>query len=137
MKLRDCLNEIFEYLEENKVALHSCLLINRQWCEISVRILWRNIWNYKRTSLIEIYEDVELKILRTLVSCLPDDSKDFLFEKTKIQIGKGNLQRLIMQNFVEFFQYMKLMIHSVLVNQKSSTPQLSLSYNILNIARNI
>ena len=44
----DCLNEIFENLEDDKVTLHSCLLVNRLWCEVSVRILWRNIWNYGR-----------------------------------------------------------------------------------------
>ncbi|RIA82513.1 hypothetical protein C1645_835235 [Glomus cerebriforme] len=42
----DCLNEIFEHLENDKYALHSCLLTNRLWCKISVRILWRNIWNF-------------------------------------------------------------------------------------------
>ncbi len=43
----DCLNDIFEYLENDKVTLHSCLLANRLWCEVSVRVLWRNIWNLK------------------------------------------------------------------------------------------
>src|SRR2546425_10202534 len=42
----DCLNEIFEYLEEDKVTLRSCLLVNRLWCEVSVSILWRSIRNY-------------------------------------------------------------------------------------------
>src|SRR5436189_6429198 len=57
----DCLNEIFEYLEEDKVTLCSCLLVNRLWCEVSVRILWRSIRNY-----------------RTLIACLPDESKEIL-----------------------------------------------------------
>ena len=35
----DCLNEIFEYLEEDKITLHSCLLVSRLYCEIAVRIL--------------------------------------------------------------------------------------------------
>src|ERR1041385_4855534 len=42
----DCLNDIFEYLEEDKFTLYSCLLVNRLWCEVSVRILWRNIYSY-------------------------------------------------------------------------------------------
>ena len=37
------LNETFEYLEEVKVTLYSCLLVNHLWCETSVRILWRSI----------------------------------------------------------------------------------------------
>jgi len=34
----DCLNEIFECLED-KATLRSCLLVNRHWCEVSVQIL--------------------------------------------------------------------------------------------------
>src|ERR1044071_7229567 len=57
----DCLNEIFEYLEDKD--LHSCLLVNRLWCEVSVRRLWTNIKHYK-----------------TLVSCLPKESKETLYD---------------------------------------------------------
>ena len=39
----DCLNEIFENLEKDKTTLHSCLLVNHLWCEVSVEILWRDI----------------------------------------------------------------------------------------------
>src|SRR6266498_3616300 len=56
----DCLNEIFEYLED-KTDLRSCLLVNHLWCEVSVRILWRNIQNYD-----------------TLIACLSDESKEIL-----------------------------------------------------------
>src|SRR5438105_1432240 len=59
----DCLDEIFEYLKEDKVTLRSCLLVNHLWCEISVRTLWRIIRNYN-----------------TLVACLPDESKEILFK---------------------------------------------------------
>ena len=51
----DCSKQIFEYHDElmmtfqqmeNQRALRSCLLVSRLWCQISVRILWRNIQNY-------------------------------------------------------------------------------------------
>ena len=42
----DCLNEIFEQLEEDKITLRSCLLANHLCCQVAIRILWRNIWNY-------------------------------------------------------------------------------------------
>src|SRR6266536_4193158 len=64
--LADCLNEIFEYLKHDKVSLYSCLLVNRLWCEVSVRILWRSIWNYNN------------RTYNTLISCLPNDSKEIL-----------------------------------------------------------
>src|SRR5581483_4005147 len=62
----DCLNEIFEYLENEKVTLLSCLLVNHLWCEISVRILWKNFRNYYPLNF------------RTLIACLPNESKEIL-----------------------------------------------------------
>src|SRR5688572_32350513 len=59
----DCLNEIFEYLEEDEATLRSCLLVNRLWCEVSVRILWKIIRNYN-----------------TLIACLPNESKEILYK---------------------------------------------------------
>ena len=38
----DCLREIFEYLKDDIVTLHSCLFVNNLWCEVAVRILWRH-----------------------------------------------------------------------------------------------
>src|SRR5687768_5431899 len=55
----DCLNEIFEYLKDKD--LRSCLLVNRLWCQVSVRILWRYIHSYN-----------------TLITCLPSKSKELL-----------------------------------------------------------
>src|SRR5690348_15013972 len=62
----DCLDEIFEYLEYDKVTLFSCLLVNSLWCEAAVRILWRNSSSYKASTYI------------TLINCLPNESKEIL-----------------------------------------------------------
>src|SRR6266498_2062338 len=59
----DCLNELFELLREEEVTLRSCLLVNRLWCEVSVRILWTRIQNYN-----------------TLIACLPNESKEILYK---------------------------------------------------------
>ncbi|RIA98786.1 hypothetical protein C1645_870402 [Glomus cerebriforme] len=63
----DCLNEILEYLEDDMVNLHSCLIVNALWCKISVRIFWRNVYNYKTSNY------------RTLIACLPNESKEILY----------------------------------------------------------
>src|ERR1700722_18883163 len=68
----ECLNEIFEHLEKDNITLHSCLLVNRLWCKVSVEILWRDIWNFTCFKF-HLY-------LRTLFTCLPDESKDLLYE---------------------------------------------------------
>jgi hypothetical protein len=64
----ECLYEILECLEDDEDTLSSCLLVNRLWCEIAVRILWRNVWNYSTTNVI------------TLISCLPNESKKILYK---------------------------------------------------------
>jgi hypothetical protein len=69
----DCLNEIFEHLERDTITLHSCLLVNRLCCEISVRILWKDV------SYSNYYKpNVSLSIINTLITCLPKESKDLL-----------------------------------------------------------
>ena len=62
----DCLYEIFEYLENENETLRSCLLVNRSWCEIAVRILWSDVHDYCSLNI------------RTLISCLPNESKEIL-----------------------------------------------------------
>ncbi|RIA80118.1 hypothetical protein C1645_839266 [Glomus cerebriforme] len=66
----DCLNKIFEYLEKDKATLHSCLLVNRLWCRVSVEILWKNIWEFNNKNAPSL--------LNTLISCLPNESKVLL-----------------------------------------------------------
>ena len=75
----DCLNEIFEYLEGDKINLRSCLLVNRLWCRIGVGILWRNIWSFRYSIHYRPYRThVPLSIFNTLIACLPSESKDLL-----------------------------------------------------------
>ena len=89
----DCLNEIFEYLEEDEIALRSCLLVSRLWCEVSVRILWRNIRNYS-----------------TLIACLPNESKEILY-KGGISNTSTSTSKSPMFNYATFCKV--LSIHQV------------------------
>ncbi len=72
----DCLNEVFEYLEKDKISLRSCLLVNRLWCEVSVRILWRDVLSFGM-SYKPPYQSFSL--LSTLIACLPNESKNLLY----------------------------------------------------------
>src|SRR5436190_3998814 len=74
----DCLNEIFEYLEDDKVTLHSCLFVNCIWCEVAVRILWRSGLKYDAKNLVEDKERVLRALFTTLITCLPNESKGIL-----------------------------------------------------------
>src|SRR6266540_322903 len=121
----DCLNEIFKYLEY-KVALHSCLLVNHLWFEVSVRILWRDVYKYNiplpRKSLI----------LNTLIACLPKESKDFLY-KNEILISTS-IWKTPLFNYASFFKVLSIcemdqMIQYVLENQQPIITSRSLNYN--------
>src|SRR5579862_3701059 len=72
----ECLNDIIEYLEKDKNTLYSCLLVSRTWCNISVRILWRNIWSFK----YPLIRQKSLMLISTLFACLPNESKELLHE---------------------------------------------------------
>jgi hypothetical protein len=77
----DCLNEIFEYFEQDKNTLYSCLLVNRLWCEVAVRILWRNVWNFQYGIFYMPYQiRILMTIINTLISCLPNESRELLNE---------------------------------------------------------
>jgi hypothetical protein len=73
------LDEILEHLEEDKLTLYSCLLVNRLWCKIAVSILWRNILDFK-SSYQERSLKVAFAILSILIACLPNESKEFLYK---------------------------------------------------------
>ncbi|PKC63261.1 hypothetical protein RhiirA1_464017 [Rhizophagus irregularis] len=85
----DCLNEIFEYLEDDKVTLYSCLLVNHLWCEVSVRIYWNIIRNYN-----------------TLITCLPNESKEILYEKKIITLSLAS--KLPMFNYASFCKILSI-----------------------------
>src|ERR1051325_3210123 len=106
----DCLNEIFECLEKDKVTLYSCLLVNRLWCEVSVRILWTSVWNYD-----------------TLIACLPDESKEILYKNGIITSTSTSKPPLF--NYVEFIRNLEIdniiknTLKNTLENYKSATPK--------------
>src|SRR6266540_7465340 len=105
----DCLNEIFEYLED-KTDLRSCLLVNHLWCEVSVRILWRNIQNYD-----------------TLIACLPNESKEIL-HKNEIFISTPTSKPPLF-NYVAFIK--NLSIHDIDKNILIITPSQSFQRTIM------
>src|SRR6266480_6277167 len=115
----DCLNEIFECLEEDKITLHSCLLVNRLWCEVSVRILWKSVWNYG-----------------TLIACLPNESKEILY-KNGIIISTSTSKPPLF-NYISFIKNLEIdgIIRNFLKNYQSITP-LVLNYRKYIVAQEI
>ncbi|RIA98292.1 hypothetical protein C1645_750486, partial [Glomus cerebriforme] len=71
----DCLNVIFKCLLDDAGSLHSCLLVNKLWCETVIPLLWNNPWQ-----CTQLFIDTKnwLLLVRTLLSCLPEESKGIL-----------------------------------------------------------
>src|SRR5581483_5475017 len=102
----DCLNEIFENLEEDKITLHSCLLVNRLWCEVSVGILWKDIWSFIYSAPYHAHNRrKESAVLSTLIACLPSESKELL-RKNKIFIATPTSKTLF--NYATFCKVLSI-----------------------------
>ena len=56
----ECLQKIFNNLEEDINSLFSTLLVNKNWCDNAVIILWRNPFNY----------DIELNKMAKMIPVL-------------------------------------------------------------------
>src|SRR6266498_3422913 len=63
----DCLLFIFNELHEDIKSLHSCILVNRDWCQVAVPILWKYSWCSEGES--------ERKLFNTILSLFPLSSK--------------------------------------------------------------
>src|SRR5436305_2549943 len=115
----DCLNEIFECLEEDKTTLQSCLLVNRLWCEVSVRILWKSVLN-----------------CNTLITCLLNESKEILHENGIIIPTPTSKPPLF--NYISFIKNLEIdnIIKSLFKNYQSTTP-LSLDYQKYTVTQEI
>src|SRR5256885_15794785 len=103
----DCLNEIFEYLEDDKTTLHSCLSVNHLWCKVSVRILWRRDWSHSLMSF------------STLIACLPNESKEILHENGIITLAPTSKPPLF--NYAAFCKVLSISRVSFMIDFKKST----------------
>jgi hypothetical protein len=72
----DCLNLIFDELKTDKKSLYSCLLVNKNWCNVVVPILWKkHLWsNY----VDYIKEQRKRRLFKTILSFLPSSSRQIL-----------------------------------------------------------
>ncbi|CAG8565260.1 14902_t:CDS:2 [Cetraspora pellucida] len=103
----DCIEEIVGFLESNICTLHSCLLVNRLWCQIVVPILWRQPFRYKRIN-------PSAKLLQTYWSCMTVDcilSEDMLvLQEFNIKLPDSNQPSMIFNypSFIKRLNYRDL-----------------------------
>ncbi|PKY25970.1 hypothetical protein RhiirB3_528264 [Rhizophagus irregularis] len=134
----DCLNDILEYLNDDKNTLYSCLLVNQLCCEIAVRILWRNFWKFCKFYFYDKPRDISTSIITTLIGCLPKESKKLLIKNgvnITIMVRKPPLF-----NYASFCKSISIckinkMIQYLLKNQQSTVLEI-LSQEILKMFMN-
>ncbi|CAG8447038.1 2404_t:CDS:2 [Diversispora eburnea] len=104
----DVLEEIFKYLSEDINSLHNFLLINKLWCQIVIRILWKNPWSYYSLTK-PTYLTFWPLITRTIVSMIPQDSKNYLLNNG-IDISKFQKKnkKFPMFNYLSYCKYFSL-----------------------------
>src|SRR6266496_203810 len=100
MIIVDCLNLIFDELQANKNTLHSCLLVNREWCHLVVPILWR-----KYPSFL-FQREAEKKLYNIILSCLPSSSRQLLFDND-IKLPSTIFSKPLLFDYISFCKYLE------------------------------
>src|SRR5436190_15881147 len=108
----DCLIHIFNQADKN--SLYSCLLVNKEWCNIIVPILWKKFSWYTG--------ELEEKLFNTILSCLPSSSKQLLFDN-EIKLPSTILLRSPLFNYVSFYQFPDV----VIINKFMSVAEFNVS----------
>ncbi|RIA90413.1 hypothetical protein C1645_876109 [Glomus cerebriforme] len=65
----ECLQEIFEHLQDDELSLHSILLVNRFWCKNVLPILWRQPF------YLCARKGASPKLVETYIQCMDNESK--------------------------------------------------------------
>src|SRR5581483_3829428 len=129
----DCLSEIFENLEEDKITLHSCLLVSHLWCEVSVGILWKDIWSFIYSSTSYKHRrQVESAVISTLIACLPNESKELL-QKNEIFIATPTSKQLLF-NYAAFCKVLSINNICLMVNNAlKNNPHITTTSLVVNL----
>src|ERR1051325_10097168 len=67
---RDIIYLILQELQDDKITLHSCLSVNKIWCETIIPILWKDPWKDLKGK--------EKLLVSVIISHLPNKSRDNL-----------------------------------------------------------
>src|SRR5581483_5779374 len=94
----DCLNLIFNELQKDRSSLYSCLLVNREWCNITVPILWKeHSWYSKGESKRKVYN--------MILSCLSTTSKQLLSDNDINLSSITPLKSSLLFNYISFCNF--------------------------------
>src|SRR5215213_10306676 len=84
----ELLTETIKYIEDDYQALYSCILVNKQWCNINIPTLWKNPF---------VCEDS----IKILINCMLEEDKDFL-TRNCIELTFELLEKPPLYNYARF-----------------------------------
>src|SRR5215213_6539534 len=84
----ELLTEVFKYNDDDYKMLYSCILVNKQWHNINIPILWRNPF-YSKNSI------------KIIINCLLEEDKDFL-TRNSIELTFELLDKSPLYNYARF-----------------------------------
>ncbi|RIA95075.1 hypothetical protein C1645_817195 [Glomus cerebriforme] len=91
-------------LQDDKKTFHSCLSVNKTWCETIIPILWKNPWKYLKRGK-------EKSLLNVIISHLSDEIKNNLKNQ-----GIKYLVKKPLFNYISFCRYLNLFKVKKLIN---------------------
>src|SRR5581483_10931565 len=83
-------------------SLYSCLLVNKEWCNIVVPILWKKISWYDHPD--SLTDNSEKRLFNTILSCLPPSSKQLLFDNG-IKLPSAVLLEVPLFDYIGFCEF--------------------------------
>ncbi|RIA98967.1 hypothetical protein C1645_870358 [Glomus cerebriforme] len=106
----DCFILIFGELLRMKHSLNACLLVNKEWCNLVVPILW------KSTSAHYYFKNDELekKWFNTILSCISPSSKQLLFDNN-IELPSTILLKSPLFNYISFCEFPEAIVINKIV----------------------
>src|ERR1041384_6300755 len=104
----DCFRLIF--CQTDQYSLHSCLLVNKEWCNIVVPILWKEYswYSWKDCDpILRMNTKIgvsEKKLFNVILSCLSSSSKQLLSDNN-IKLPSTILLKPLLFNYISFCQF--------------------------------
>ena len=96
---KDVLFLVIEELSNDRKSLHSCLLVDRTWCEITIPLLWKNPWKFCALNSAE-----SILLFNVILSHLSEKSRENLKQFDLFAVA--HQQPLF--NYIRFCRYLDL-----------------------------
>ncbi|RGB43403.1 hypothetical protein C1646_749788 [Rhizophagus diaphanus] len=112
MLVKDVLFLILEVLKDDRKSLHSCLFVNKTWCEIIVPILWKIPGKYTLTN------NAKNSLFNVILLHLSEESRNIL-KNHGINVFIEEYRRPLF-NYISYWRYLNLfLLESMIVSIKN------------------